>query len=123
MTKTAPIAARVQGFEISGQSFALKYDWESFARFCDAVGCTLQNIDTVLDALPVSQMPNLIWAGLSESAPEVTPAQIRAELKAKGLKGSMQAVALAAKAFQAALADDEEGEGDAAAAPANAEKK
>lgn len=124
MTEKTQTAARVQGFSIAGENYALKYDWESFARFCDAIGCTLQNIDAVLDNLPVSEMPSLIWAGLSESAPEVTPAQVRAELKAKGLKGSVQAVALAAKAFQAALADDDEdAPADGAAAEASAEKK
>lgn len=108
---------------LDGQTFNLAYDWEAFARFADGVGCTLNNVDAVLDNLPVSSMPVLIWAGLSESAPLVTIQHVQAGLKKMGLKRSMETIAKATKAFQAALNDEPEGEAGDGAEAAASEKK
>lgn len=115
MTKaTAPASAteappRAQ-VTLDGKTYVLAYDWEAFARFADAIGCTIQTIGPILDALPVSAMPVMIWAGLAEGAPDVTPEAVQAALKKDGLKKSMLAVGAASKAFQAAMADDDEAE-------------
>lgn len=104
---TAETPPRAQ-VTLNGKVFVLTYDWEAFARFADVNGCTIQTIGPVLDSLPVSAMPNLIWAGLAEHSPETTPADVAAMLKADGLRKATKAVGAASQAFQAAMADDDD---------------
>lgn len=89
--------------KLGGASRRLVFDYAALCELCDAIGCTVSNMQEAMNNLRVGQMHLLIWAGLLDEDPTLTPDQVKAWLKAESIPDAQAMIGTASQAFGAAM--------------------
>lgn len=118
MATKAEKQARQSTVTIGGKVYPLVYDYSALCELCDQLGATASNMQQVMASLPVSRMHLLLWAGMLDANPTVSPDDVKGLLKGMSIPDAQAVVMTAGEAFGAAMARPETGgDGKAAASP------
>lgn len=113
-------AQRGQHVTIGDTRYPLVFDYDALCFLCDEIGATVSNMQERMAELPVSKMHLMLWAGMLDSHPELTPQDVRGLLKKETIADAQAIVMAGADAFNGAMARSP-AEGDSPPTPTAAE--
>lgn len=120
MTDTPESEVQERQITLNGQTLTLRYGWAAFTALADALGCTVSNIDSVLETMPVSALNKIVWAGLLDHHPAMSEADVVTLLNAGTIKAARKEIGKAGALFRASMNDVKAEDDDEASDPPTA---
>lgn len=102
-----------QTVTVGGKTRVLVFDYAALCELCDAIGATVSNMQEAMASLRVGQMHLLLWAGLLDGEPSLTPDAVKAMLKGETIPDAQAIIGTAGEALNAAMVRPKaKGDGD-----------